>query len=135
MPAELVIISGPDKGRSFSIAEGQKLVIGRGEGSTTKLRDPTVSRTHCQVEVEAGRCRLTNLGTASSTLVNGRRITSHDLQPGDLIRIGDTELRFLAEGAVAGPAAAPGPQAAEPLSELIDTAISHYQITRKLAKG
>ncbi|MBI3463847.1 MAG: FHA domain-containing protein, partial [Planctomycetes bacterium] len=72
MPAQLVVISGPDKGRSFEIPENQKLVVGRGEGSATKLRDPTVSRTHCQVEIESSQYRLTNLGTASSTLVNGR---------------------------------------------------------------
>ncbi|MBI3468803.1 MAG: protein kinase, partial [Planctomycetes bacterium] len=119
----------------FEIPENQKLVVGRGEGSATKLRDPTVSRTHCQVEIDSGQYRLTNLGTASSTLVNGRRITTHDLQPGDLVRVGDTEMRFLVEGAVTGPAVTPAAQAAEPLSELIGTALSHYQITRTLAKG
>ncbi len=55
MPAKLTVISGPDRGRAFDVLDDQKLTIGRGETTNTKLKDPTVSRTHCQITCEAGR--------------------------------------------------------------------------------
>lgn len=135
MSAKLTVISGPDRGRGFELADDQKLVIGRGEATGTKLRDPTVSRTHCQIVAESGQFTLENLGAASGTMINGRRISG--LQPlcaGDLIRIGDTELRFMCEGARV-PAAAPAGDPSEPLSELIGKSVSHYKIIRKIARG
>ncbi len=138
MPGKLLVISGPDRGRGFDVPDDQKLVIGRGETTATKLRDPTVSRSHCQIVASAGRFTLENLGAASGTSVNGKRISaSHVLRAGDLIRIGDTELRFMAEGAAATPAQdeARDSTPPEPLDELIGTALSHYKIMRKVAKG
>ncbi len=55
MKRQLVIIAGPDKGRSFSLADGESLVIGRGEASDTQINDSRMSRVHCQVHVEKGR--------------------------------------------------------------------------------
>ncbi|MCI0637601.1 MAG: FHA domain-containing protein [Gemmataceae bacterium] len=49
MVGQLVVISGPDQGRVFSLAEAQTLNIGRGLNTDTKLRDAHVSRLHCQV--------------------------------------------------------------------------------------
>ena len=135
MPAKLTVISGPDRGRGFEVSDDQKLVIGRGETTATKLRDPTVSRMHCQIAAEGGRFTIENLGAASGTTLNGRRISApQPLNAGDLIRIGDTELRFMLEGAAAA-AAAPAPQQAEPLAELVGTSLSHYKIVRMIAKG
>ena len=52
MPAKLMVISGPDRGCGFDMLDDQKLTIGRGEATHTKLKDPTVSRTHCQIVAE-----------------------------------------------------------------------------------
>ena len=136
MPAKLTVISGPDRGRAFDVLDDQKLTIGRGETTNTKLKDPTVSRTHCQITCEAGRFTVENLGAASGTTVNGKRISAPQvLRPGDLIRIGDTELRFMLEGAAAAAAAEPASKEAEPLAELVGTSLSHYKIARTIAKG
>jgi serine/threonine protein kinase len=135
MPAKLTVIAGPDRGRGFEVPDDDTLVVGRGEATTTKLRDPTVSRTHCQIVAESGRYQLENLGAASGTAVNGRRISGpHGLRPGDLIRIGDTELRFMCDSPVGTPdPAAANP--ADPFAELIGDSLSHYKILRKIAKG
>jgi pSer/pThr/pTyr-binding forkhead associated (FHA) protein len=99
MLAQLVVISGPDQGRTFSLAEGQTLVIGRGETASARLNDPFASRSHCRVEVDGGKYRLTDAGSRSGTLVNGQPIAKCEVKPGDLLRIGNTELRFRLEGA------------------------------------
>ena len=58
MLAQLVVISGPDRGRTISLSEGQTLVLGRGESASAQLNDPHVSRVHCQIEVDGGMFRL-----------------------------------------------------------------------------
>jgi S-DNA-T family DNA segregation ATPase FtsK/SpoIIIE len=63
MRPQLIVISGPDQGRTISLAEGQTLTIGRGEAVAARLADPHVSRTHCQIEVDGGRFRLSDCGS------------------------------------------------------------------------
>jgi pSer/pThr/pTyr-binding forkhead associated (FHA) protein len=88
MNMQLVVISGPDRGRAFPLTDGQTLAIGRGQASGTQLRDARVSRIHCHVEVESGTVSLLHSGGSGGTLVNGKPIDRQELQPGDVIRIG-----------------------------------------------
>ena len=142
MLAQLVVISGPDQGRTFSLEEGQTLVIGRGETASARLNDPFASRSHCRVEVDGGKFRLADAGSRSGTLVGGQPTTKCDLKPGDLIRIGNTELRFRLEGAadettMARPGLSkPRPKpAVTPLQDLPGQKIAHFEIGAKLAAG
>src|SRR5262245_53544758 len=95
MKPHLQVVAGPDTGRVFSLIDGQTLSIGRGEGTSTQLRDARVSRLHCQVEADAGKYELIHASTSGTTLVNGQPVTRHHLKPGDVVRVGDTELRFM----------------------------------------
>lgn len=135
MQPKLVVISGPDRGRAFPLAEGQTLIVGRGESAATHLTDPHVSRTHCQVQAGDGRFHLTDLGGRSGTLVNGQPTTGCDLKPGDVIRIGGTELRFQREGStdaatvVGPPPAKPQPTpAAASLTDLVGKKLASFEI-------
>jgi anti-anti-sigma factor len=94
MSGQLLVIAGPDRGRSFPLEEGQTLVIGRGLNTETKLTDPRVSRVHCQVRLAGGQLRLTDAGSSTGTLVNDRRVVEEDIAPGDTFVIGATRLRF-----------------------------------------
>jgi serine/threonine protein kinase len=144
MFGQLVVTAGPDQGRTYPLDEGKILVIGRGQATETRLRDPHVSRTHCQVEVDGGRLLLKCAGGAGGTQVNGERVTERELKPGDVIRIGDTELRFQFDDPaeqstrVVPPASAPkpaGPKVVKHLTELTGTTISHFEVGPVLAKG
>ena len=143
MIAQLVVLSGPDQGWTISLAEGQTLTIGRGEAVAARLGDPHVSRTHCRIEVDQGRFRLHDAGSSGGTFVNAQRITQQELKPGDVIRIGGSELRFQLEGApeastlVEGAGLSkprPAPKVT-PLPELVGTSIAHFQIEARLATG
>ena len=57
MLARLIVVSGPDLGQAFPVAEGQTLVVGRGDTAQVRLSDPCVSRTHCRLEAAQGRVR------------------------------------------------------------------------------
>jgi serine/threonine protein kinase len=143
MSPQLQVISGPDTGRVFPLAEGQTLTIGRGETTGTQLRDARVSRLHCQVQVDGGKFLLMHSSASGTTLVNGQSVTNHELRPGEVIRIGDTEMRFLLEGSpaektvvTAPPAAPAGPAPKEDdLSGLVGKSVSHFEVQRILARG
>src|SRR6516162_8286588 len=139
MSAQLVVIAGPDRGRSFPLTPGQTLQVGRSQATATKLTDPSTSRVHCEIEWQGDKILLINISTAG-TLVNGKAVSEHELKPGDTIRLGSTELRFQLEGSEqstlapgAKPAHAPGSD--QLLNALVGQTLSHYAIESILAKG
>jgi DNA-binding NtrC family response regulator len=99
--ARLVVIEGPDLGRSFDIPM-RGGVIGRGEGAVVQLSDLAVSRQQATLELRDGAICLVDEGARNKTLVNGAPVTVHRLEDGDEIVVGKTRLAFLpAEGGVA----------------------------------
>jgi anti-anti-sigma regulatory factor len=98
MPAQLIVVAGPDLGRAFPLAEGQTVVIGRGQNTDTKLTDPQVSRVHCRVRLDGRRLHLADAGSSSGTLVNNHRVVEQDLAGGITFQIGATRLRFDLDG-------------------------------------
>ncbi|HTU19521.1 MAG TPA: protein kinase [Gemmataceae bacterium] len=94
MFAQLEVIAGADLGRVFPLSPGEPLVIGRGRQTVTRLKDLHVSRVHCQIELRGGDAVLKDLNSVGGTFVNNQPITEHVLLPGDIIRIGETRLRF-----------------------------------------
>ena len=94
MFAQLEVIAGADLGRAFPSRPGEPLVIGRGRQTVTRLNDLHVSRVHCQIEFRGGEAVLKDLNSVGGTFVNNQAITEHVLQPGDIIRVGETRLRF-----------------------------------------
>jgi serine/threonine protein kinase len=143
MLGQLVVIEGPDSGRKFPLSEGQTIQIGRGQATDTKLRDPRVSRVHCQVRCEDGRIHLSDAGGASGTLVNGKSVSKHELKPGDIIRIGDTQIRFEMEDAHEVSTVVSAPTAPvrsdlgsiRQLADLAGKTLGHYEVGTVVAKG
>ena len=143
MKRQLVVIAGPESGRMFSLDDGQSLVIGRGQASNTQINDPRMSRVHCQVQVDGGKTWLLDNGSSSGTLVGGERITRHELKPGEVFQVGDTQIRFQLEthqeaSTLAGDTAfgRPKPQPAiAPLKDLVGTSLAHYWLDAIIAAG
>jgi DNA-binding NtrC family response regulator len=99
--ARLVVIEGPDLGRSFDIPM-RGGVIGRGEGCVVALSDLSVSRQHSTLALRDGALCLVDDGSKNRTLVNGHPVTAHRLEAGDEIVVGKTRLAYLpAEGGIA----------------------------------
>jgi serine/threonine protein kinase len=136
MPAKLLVTAGPDKGRAFPLIPGETLQIGRSQATSTRLTDVSVSRVHCEIEVTADEAVLHNI-SANGTLVNGKTAAEQRLQPGDVIRIGATELHYLTGDAsedttVEQP---PAPTQALPLTSLVGRTLSHYTVGAVIARG
>jgi putative peptide zinc metalloprotease protein len=81
------------------------LVIGRAPSSEIRLEDPSVSRTHARVEVDADGASLADAGSSYGTYVDGRRLADAvDLRPGMRIELGDSrfEVAERTEASAAG---------------------------------
>lgn len=66
--------------------------IGRAEENDLVIRDPSVSRYHARMELDAGICTLTDLDSGNGTFVNGERIAGEKwLRPGDVLSFARSE--------------------------------------------
>ena len=139
----LVVVGGPDRGRSFELEEGQTLVIGRSQTSDTQINDPRVSRVHCRVASDGGKVILLDNDSAGGTFVNGNPISRQELDTGDTFAVGDTTIRYQLDTSIpdeqptVGPVAtsAKAPQQTPALTELVGQTFAHYRLDKILAKG
>lgn len=90
----LVVTSGPQRGQSFTIADGA-VVLGRETTAELVLDGSMVSRRHARLRSAGGQVLLEDLGSTNGTFVNGDRLAgTHRLTVGDRIRVGDVDLQF-----------------------------------------
>ena len=93
---------------------GARFVIGRKLGfAEPHLDDQKMSREHCAVEPVQGHDVLSieDLGSKNGTYLDGRRIEREYLEPGSVLRMGDTLVLYgeLVDPREGGPALAPPP--------------------------
>jgi transcriptional regulator with GAF, ATPase, and Fis domain len=91
--ARLEAVSGPLKGKVFSLAEVE-VSIGRDPSNQISLLDSLVSRRHCLIRKEADAFRLVDLESRNNTFVSGVPVRERVLVPGDQIRVGNSILVF-----------------------------------------
>jgi Nif-specific regulatory protein len=92
-PARLEAVSGPLKGRTFPLTEGE-LSIGREPSNQISLLDSLVSRRHCVIRKNGQGFLLQDLDSRNSTFVNSLPVKERLLADGDQIRVGKSILVF-----------------------------------------
>lgn len=85
-------LEGVAPGGVYSIERTSR--IGRSEESEIVLVDPSISRAHAIIEVDAGEAVVRDLGSTNGTYVNGLRVEVERLRDGDELRFGKTRMRF-----------------------------------------
>lgn len=81
---------------SHTVMEGESVTIGRHESCTIALPSPYVSRWNARIEERGGRCVITNLKGTNPPRLNEHTVTDEkDLNPGDVLRVGDISLHAL----------------------------------------
>jgi pSer/pThr/pTyr-binding forkhead associated (FHA) protein len=93
--AHLALISpeGKDFNRRYSVKPGA--MLGRYAGCPVDLKsDARVSQRHAQLGYQDGRWYIADLQSHNRTFVNGSPVTSQWLEEGDVIRLGNTRMRF-----------------------------------------
>jgi hypothetical protein len=77
------------------VLDGPRATIGRSRDADCVLRDPNVSRHHAELRRSpAGEWTIADLGSTNGIKVNGRRVGSTRLRPGDRITVGTTTVLF-----------------------------------------
>src|SRR3954451_10656237 len=80
----------------------QPISIGRHSDNKVVVNDTLASRFHCIVEKSPEGYLLRDLGSSNGTRVNGRRVRSVPLHPGDVVMIGKTRLILVLPSTPAG---------------------------------
>jgi hypothetical protein len=94
--ARLEFILGPMANQTLSLSE-EVTTIGSVAGNTVVLADPAVSRKHAGIRKVNGLYELADLGSTNGVYVNGHKVPKRTLEPGDIIRVGNTEAVFKPE--------------------------------------
>jgi hypothetical protein len=83
------------------VVNATETLIGRGPDCAIRIFTHFVSREHAKLKNENGRVIIHDCGSKNGVFVNSIRVDRHELQHGDWITIGETQFRFLLEGAQA----------------------------------
>jgi predicted component of type VI protein secretion system len=90
MDAKLVVTSGA---KPAKISLRLPTIVGRSADAQLKVKQPNVSRKHCELFVSDGRLKIRDLGSSNGTFVNGTRIDKDWLlASGDELAIGTVRL-------------------------------------------
>ena len=92
----LMFLSGPRAGERVALFHG--FSVGKAPNCTLVIEDGYTSGFHAQFSVDHfGNCRIFDQQSTNGSFVNGVRITDYALENGVTVRIGATDLRFLAQ--------------------------------------
>ena len=98
----LVVSQGPDAGAVFQLIP-PSVTIGRGGENHVILTDPRVSRQGAMIEFDVDQIVITNLSPKVHLFVNGYPIEKAQLNNGDIILLGSTEMQFNVEALALAP--------------------------------
>lgn len=94
-PMRLRVLGGPGLPTGKTIDIGVATIIGREDNVGIRLDgDEFASGQHARIDPRADGVWVEDLRSTNGTFVNGERITAQRLQAGDVVRVGQTELRL-----------------------------------------
>ncbi len=97
MPVHLQTVAGPAKGRKLEIPVGKAVTVGRTNRSVVNFaEDEWMSGLHFAIALRNGTLHLSNLSKTNGTEVNGKRVESAALKPGDLVKAGQSVFTVMA---------------------------------------
>jgi serine/threonine protein kinase len=138
MKLRIIVIAGPDAGRSFDLDPGQTLLIGRGEKSEARLGDPSVSRVHFEIGNDGENVVVADRGSSSGTFIDGNKIEKGSVPVGGVIQAGDTRMRIESADSTmqtVAPVAKRDTAEAKPLPELVGSKLGPYMLTGIIGRG
>lgn len=83
------ILHGPDAGKVYPLQEGVHF-LGRSVECSVALHDQGVSKRHAQIEVYSNKVIITDLKSRNGTFLNGTKVNTALIQPGDRASVHDT---------------------------------------------
>ena len=91
--AKLVVLSAGMTGRTLEL-KVDKTTIGRVEDNTFQIAEPSVSSHHCEVLLRGSDIVVRDLNSTNGTFINGEKVSETVLKPGQVLRLGQIEMRL-----------------------------------------
>ncbi len=92
--AWLYMKAGPLAGKQFVIYKDPTILGSSPKCDVYLFKDAAIEPQHAELRAVGTRLQLKDLGTRQGTFVNGRKIETHMLEPGDTVVLGETVLEF-----------------------------------------
>src|SRR5271166_1538267 len=100
--AKLVVLSEGMTGQAYEL-KVDKTTIGRVEDNTFQIAQPSVSSHHCEVLLRGNDVVIKDLNSTNGTFINNQQVTGEaTLRPGQILRLGQIEIRLESGGASGG---------------------------------
>lgn len=90
-------------GRTHEL-KADKTTIGRVEDNTFQIAEPSVSSHHCEVLLRGNDVVVKDLNSTNGTFINGEKVSESPLKPGQILRLGQIEMRLESDAAAPGSA-------------------------------
>ena len=81
----------------------EKTTIGRVEDNTFQIAEPSVSSHHCEILLRGADVVVKDLNSTNGTFINGEKISESPLKPGQILRLGQVEIRLETDAVPAAP--------------------------------
>jgi pSer/pThr/pTyr-binding forkhead associated (FHA) protein len=91
--AKLVLLSAGMTGRTHEL-KGEKTTVGRVEDNTFQIAEPSVSSHHAEVLLRGNDVIVKDLNSTNGTFINGEKVTESPIKPGQILRLGQIEMRL-----------------------------------------
>ena len=98
----LIVVRGQQQGKRYELS-ATSMCIGRDSSADMVINDPKVSRKQAVIEKKDNTVLLVDGGSTNGTYINDRKLesgTSVVLSKEDMIKVGDTVLKYLPRGAL-----------------------------------
>ena len=91
--AKLVLLSAGMTGRTHEL-KAEKTTVGRVEDNSFQIAEPSVSSHHCEVMLRGNDIIVKDLNSTNGTFINGEKVTEGPLKAGQILRLGQIEMRL-----------------------------------------
>ena len=132
----LSIIDAPQRvGEQFFLAGKSPIEIGKLDDKPLSLKGTMVSRNHCRLVPSATGWRVEDLKSTNGILVNRRKIEAIELCEGDILKVGEYEMRFSRAAPGLSTNAAPAPTPAASNDPFDENDFGSYDLAEIETKG
>lgn len=91
--AKLVVLSEEFKGRTYEL-KVDKTTVGRLEDNAFQIAEASISSHHCEILLKGDDVVIKDLESTNGTFVDGEKISESVLKPGQVLKLGQVELRL-----------------------------------------
>jgi hypothetical protein len=89
------LIVNPDTDSAWEISLRSGIAtLGRVDGNDIVLDHPSISDLHCEINAMSSGVTVKDLGSSSGTFIGDEPVTESLLLPGQILRLGDVQLRL-----------------------------------------